>query len=143
MAVTISLYNHTASKFADGSFAVGDTYTINLYTALTFDATNTTLASVVGTQVSTAFGYTQDAKNLASVAVNIVTTNDANFDAADVQWTASGGAIAAAKALIYNNTDANDPPVAYIDLDGSQSAGDGTTFNIVWSASGIVTFTVT
>jgi hypothetical protein len=33
--------------------------------------------------------------------------------------------------------------VAYIDLDGSQSAGDGTTFNIVWSASGIVTFTVT
>ena len=145
MPVTISLYNHTASKFADGSFAVGDTYTINLYTVLSFDATATTKAAAESgaTQVSTAFGYTQDAKNLASVAVNIVTTNDANFDAADVQWTASGGAIAAAKALIYNNTDANDPPVAYIDFDGSQSAGDGTTFNIVWSASGIVTFTVT
>jgi hypothetical protein len=37
---------------------------------------------------------------MASVAVNIVTTNDANFDAADVQWTASGGSIAEAKALI-------------------------------------------
>jgi hypothetical protein len=145
MAVTISLYNHTASKFADGSFAVGDTYTINLYTVLSFDATATTKAAAESgaTQVSTAFGYTQDAKNLASVAVSVVTTNDAKFDAADVQWTASGGAIAASKALIYNNTDANDPPVAYIDLDGSQSAGDGTTFNIVWSASGIVTFTVT
>lgn len=145
MAVTISLYNHSAAKFVDGSFAPGDSYKINLYTTLAFDATATTKAAAESgaTQVATANGYTQDTKTLANVAVSTVTTNDAKFDADDVQWSASGGSIAAAKALIYNDTDANDPPVAYIDLDGTQTAGDGTTFNVVWNASGIVTFTVT
>ena len=144
MAVTISLYNHTAAKFADGSFAVGDSYVINLYTAFTFDATATTKAGAESgaTQVSTAFGYTQNAKTLTGVTVTTVTTNDATFDAGDVTWTASGGSITASYALIYNDTDANDPPVAYINLDGSQSAGDTTEFKIIWNASGIVTFTV-
>ena len=145
MPATISLYNHTASKFADGSFIAGDTYKINLYTTLTFDATATTKAAAESgaTQVSTAFGYTQDTKTLAGVATSVATTNDAKFDADDVTWSASGGSITASKALIYNDTDTNDPPVAYIDFDGSQSAGTGTDFVITWNASGIVTFTVT
>lgn len=144
MAVTISLYNHTAAKFADGSFAVGDTYKVNLYTTLTFDATATTKAAAESgaTQVATANGYTQDDKALAGLAVTTVTTNDAKLDADDVTWTASGGSIAASKALVYNDTDANDPPVAYIDLDGTQTAGAGTDFKLVWDAAGIVTFTV-
>jgi len=145
MPVTISLYNHTASKFADGSFIAGDTYKINLYTTLSFDATATTKAAAESgaTQVSTAFGYTQDTKTLSGVTTSVATTNDAKFDADDVTWTASGGSITASKALIYNDTDTNDPPVAYIDFDGSQSAGTGTDFVITWNASGIVTFTVT
>lgn len=145
MAVTISLYNHTAQKFADGSFAVGDTYKVNLYSAFSFDATDTTktLAESGGTQLATNFGYTQDSKTLASVAVNLVSTNDAAFDAADVTWTASGGDIGpAVGALIYNDTDANDPPVAYVDFGASETAVNGTDFKILWNASGIVTFTV-
>lgn len=145
MAVTISLYNHTAAKFADGSFAVGDTYKVNLYTTLTFDATATTktAAESGATQVATANGYTQNDKALTGLAVTTVTTNDAKLDADDVTWTASGGSITASKALIYNDTDTNDPPVAYIDFDGSQSAGSGTDFKIIWNASGIITWTVT
>lgn len=145
MAVTISLYNHTAAKFADGSFAVGDTYKVNLYTTLTFDATATTktAAETGATQVATANGYTQNDKALTGLAVTTVTTNDAKLDADDVTWTASGGSITASKALIYNDTDTNDPPVAYIDFDGSQSAGSGTDFKIIWNASGIITWTVT
>lgn len=144
MAVTISLYNHTAAKFADGSFAVGDTYKVTLYSAFSFDAADATKtdAESGGTQLSTANGYTQDDKSLANVAVTTVTTNDAKFDADDVTWTASGGSIAAMGALIYNDTDTNDPPVAWIDFDGTQTAGDGTDFKIIWNASGIVTFTV-
>lgn len=145
MAVTISLYNHTAAKFADGSFAVGDTYKVNLYTTLTFDATATTktAAETGATQVATANGYTQNDKALTNLTVTTVTTNDAKLDADDVTWTASGGSITASKALIYNDTDTNDPPVAYIDFDGSQSAGSGTDFKIIWNASGIITWTVT
>lgn len=143
MAVTITLFDHTAQKFADGSFAVGDTYKVNLYSAFTLDTTATTktAAETGGTQLSTANGYTQNDKTLASVVVN-KTGNDAAFDAADVTWTASSGSIAALGALIYNDTDTNDPPVAYIDFDGTQTAGDGTDFKIIWNASGIVTFTV-
>ena len=142
MAVTISLYNHSAARFADGSNAVGDTYKAKLLTAATFDATHTTLAATGGTEATTATGYTAGGAALTGVAVTTVTTNDAKFDANDVTWTASGGAITASYAILYNDTDANDPPVAFIDFGGSESAGDGTDFKIIWNASGIFTFTV-
>lgn len=142
MAVSISLYNHTAKLFADGSNAVGDTYKVKLLTAATFDASHTTLAATGGTETTGANGYTTGGQALANVAVTTVTTNDAKFDADDLTWSASGGSISASYAIIYNDTDTNDPPLAFIDFDGSQSAGDGTDFKIVWNASGIFTFTV-
>jgi len=143
MAVSISLYNHTAKLFADGSLAVGDTYKVKLLSAATFDASHTTLAATGGTEATSGTGYTSGGQALANVAVTTVTTNDAKFDADDVTWTASGGSITASYAIVYNDTDADDPPIAFIDFDGSQSAGDGTDFKIVWNASGIFTFTVT
>ena len=142
MAVTISLYNHTAQLFASGANLAADTYKVKLYASATFNAANTTLASITGTEATTGTGYTAGGQTLAGVAVTTVTTNDAKFDANDVTWTASGGSITAAYAVIYNDTDANDPPIAFIDFDGSQSAGDGTDFKIVWNANGIFTFTV-
>lgn len=142
MPVTISLYNHTPQRFASGANAVGDTYKVKLLTAATFDATHTTLAATGGTEVANANGYITGGATLANVAVTTVTTNDAMFDADDVTWTASGGAIAASYAILYNDTDANDPPVAFIDFGGSESAGAGTDFKIVWNAAGIVSFTV-
>lgn len=141
MAVTISLYNHTAKRFADGSNAAGDTYKVKLLSAGTFDATNTTLTATGGTEVS-GNGYTAGGATLANVAVTTVTTNDAKFDADDVVWSASGGSIAAVAAIIYNSTDSNSPPVAFVDFGGTETAGDGTDFKIVWNASGIFTFTV-
>jgi hypothetical protein len=142
VAITISLYNHTAKRFAEGTNAVGDTYKVKLLSAATFNATHTTLAGTGGTEATTGTGYTAGGATLSNVAVTTVTTNDAKFDADDVTWTASGGAITASYGIIYNDTDTDDPPVAFIDFDGSQSAGDGTDFKILWDASGIVTFTV-
>lgn len=144
MAVTISLYNHTPRRCADGSNLASDSYLINLYTAATFDATATTktAAESGATQVATGNGYTQDTKTLSSVSISTVTTNDAMFDAADVTWAASGGSIAAAKAIIFNATDSN-APVAFIDFGGTETAGDGTDFLIAWNASGIIAFTYT
>jgi hypothetical protein len=141
VAVTVSLYNHTAKRFADGSNAVGDIYKVMLCSAATFNATNTTLAGITKTEIS-GNGYTAGGATLTNVVVNTVTTNDAAFDADDATWTASGGAITASYGILYNDTDANDPPLALIDFDGSQSAGDTTQFKIVWNASGIFTFTV-
>lgn len=143
MAVTISLYNHTAKRFAEGTNASGDTYKVKLLTAATFSASHTTLAATGGTETTNGNGYTTGGQALQNVSVTTVTTNDAKFDADDLTWSASGGPITAAYGIIYNDTDTDDPPVAFIDFDGSQSAGDGTDFKIVWNASGIVTFTVT
>jgi len=138
----ISLYNHTAKLFADGSNAVADTYKVMLCTAATFSAANTTLAGVTKTEVASGNGYTTGGATLANVTVTTVTTNDAVFDADDATWTASGGSITASYGILYNDTDANDPPLAFIDFGGSQSAGDTTQFKVVWNASGIVSFTV-
>ena len=143
MAVTISLYDHTAKRFAEGTNAVGDTYKLMLCTAATFNATNTTLAGITKTEVTNANGYTTGGATLGSVAVTTVTTNDAKFDAADVSWGATGSGITASYAILYNDTDTNDPPVAFIDIGGSESAAAGTNFIIVWNASGIFTWTVT
>jgi hypothetical protein len=142
MAVTISLYNHTARLFAAGENAEGDTYKLKLYSAATFDAADTTLVGITGTEATTGTGYDAGGQALDNVSVTTVTTNDAKFDADDVTWTAAGGSIDAAFGVIYNDTDAGDPPLAFIDFDGTQSAGDTTDFKVVWNANGIFTFTV-
>lgn len=142
MAVTVSLYNHSAARFASGANAEGDTYKVKLLTAASFDATHTTLAATGGTEVANGNGYTTGGATLANVAVTTVTTNDAKFDADDVSWTASGAALSASYGILYNDSDTNDPPVAFLDFGSSQSAGDGTDFKIVWNASGIFTWTV-
>lgn len=142
MPATISLYNHTARRFADGSNVAGDTYKLKLLSAATFDASHATLSETGGTEATTGTGYTAGGKALTNVVIETVTTNDARFDADDLTWTASGGSLTASYGILYNDTDSNDPPVAFIDFGGSQSAGDGTDFKVVWNASGIVTFTV-
>lgn len=143
MAVTISLYNHTAKRFGSGENAVGDTYKVKLLTAATFDATHTTLAATGGTEVANANGYTTGGATLSGVAVTTITTNDAKFDADDVTWSASGGSITASYGILYDDSDTDDPPVAFIDFGGSETASSGTDFLIVWNASGIFTWTVT
>jgi len=140
--VTISLYNHTAKLFADGSNAAGDTYKVRLMSAATFNATHTTLAATNGTEVANGNGYITGGATLSGVTVATTTTNDATFDANDVTWSASGGSISAVAAILYNDSDTNDPPLAFIDFGGTETAGDGTDFKIVWNASGIFTFTV-
>lgn len=139
---TISLYNHTARRFAAGDNAVTDTYRVALFSAATFNAANVNLADVTGTQLATANGYTAGGQALTNVEVNTVTTNDAAFDADNAVWTADGGPITASYAVLYNDTDANDPLVAFIDFEGEESAGDGTDFIVAWNASGILAFTV-
>ena len=139
---TISLYNHTAARFLSGANAVADTYKVALFSAATFDATDVNLADVTGTQLAEENGYTSGGEALTGVEVAIVNTNDAAFLADNVVLGADGGPITASYAILYNDSDASDPLVAFIDFEGEQSAGDGTDFIIAWNASGIFTLTV-
>ncbi len=145
MAVTIRLYDHTPLRFINGANAASDTYIINLYSALTFTSTDATKAAAEtgATQLSTANGYTQDTKALTGMAITATGSpaNDVKLDADDVSWTASGGDIGPARyALVYNNTDTDKPPVAFIDFGENKTAGSGTPFNITWHTNGIITW---
>lgn len=143
MAITITAYNHTAARFASGANASSDTYKVKLLTSATFNATHTTLAATGGTEVAAANGYSTGGVTLTNVAVTTVTTNDAKFSADNIALAATGGSITASYGILYNDTDTDDPPVAFIDFDGSKTATNGLAFNIVWNASGIFTWTLT
>lgn len=145
MAVTISLYDHTVLRFANGANAAADAYKVELLNdSATFTAAHTQKTQVdnAGAYEVYGNGWTQGGETLANVAISGADTNDAKFDADDVAVTASGGAIGPAyKALLYNATDANSPPVAFIDFGAAKTADATTDFKVTWNASGIVTFT--
>lgn len=142
MAVTISLYNHTARRFADGSNAATDTYKLMLCTAAIFDAADATLAGITKTEVAAGNGYTTGGEALVGVSVTTAGVNGARFNAVDVTWEADGGPITAEYAILYNDSDTDDPPVAFIDFGKEESAGDGTDFLVVWNPDGIFTWSV-
>lgn len=146
MAVTISVYNQAARRFADGSESPSDTYKVMLCTAATFNAGDGAIDNVTKTEVAAANGYTAGGTTLTNVAVTTINTNGAKFDADDATWTATTGPISAAYAILYNATDGAlgsfFPPVAFIDFGGTESAGAGTDFLIVWDTNGIFTWTV-
>jgi len=101
-------------------------------------ATHTTKAHLTN-QLSTANGYTQDTKALASKTWAL-SSGTITWDAADITWTASGGSIGPARyCAIYDDTDASDSLVGLVDFGEDKTAGDGTDFKIVWNASGIFT----
>ena len=142
MAITTSLYNHTAALFASGDINDVDDFRLMLCTAATFNAADTTLAGITKTEVATANGYIAGGKILSNVVVSTVTTNDASFDADDVTWTASGGSIAASYGILYNDSLSSDEPLLFIDFGGTQTAVDGADFVVIWNANGIFSFTV-
>jgi hypothetical protein len=139
---TISLYDHTRLRFANGANSASDTYRVKLFTAATFNATHTTETAAGGTEVAAANGYVANGVVLTGVTIAAVNTNEARFDANDATWNATGAGITASYARLYNDTDSGDPPVAFIDFNGPITAIADTQLKIIWDATGIVTFKV-
>ena len=120
----------------------GHSFKINLYlsTSNANTLSGTATPAALTNQVATAFGYTQNTK-----AVTITTANSSGTITIDETtnpvWTASGGAITARFAVIYDDTHADDIPVFVCLLDTAPAdvtATDTNTFTITMSASGLV-----
>jgi hypothetical protein len=137
---TISLYNHTRLRFANGTNSASDTYRVRLLTAATFDATHTTETAAGGTEVAAGNGYVANGVVLTGVNIATVNTNEARFDANDATWNATGAGISANYARLYNDTKSGKPPVAFIDFEDTVTAIPDTQLKIIWDATGIVTF---
>lgn len=136
MAITVSVYNHTARLFQSGVNPPSSTYKLMICSAATFNAADTTLAGVTKTEVS-GNGYTAGGATLANVAVTTANTNGSKFTADNVAITASGGTLSGSFGILYNNTASGSPPLAFIDFGGTISATAGTQFQVNWNAAGI------
>lgn len=76
-------------------------------------------------------------KTLASKAVNVNDTSDrAEFDAADLTWTAISAGTAAACVVVHETTaDADSELIAY--LDPSDIVTNGGDYTIAWPSTGL------
>lgn len=128
----LTVYNHTTRLIRAGLVTPSSTLIINLYSVLPVNATATTKAAAESgaTQIATANGYVRDAKTITGLAATTVTTNDAQFAGTQILWTASGGNIAAAFAMIYCDSLTDDPPLYRYDFEGTITAPNGIPFVI-------------
>lgn len=143
MAITTSIYDHTLTKIANGTFLPSHDYVVNLYSAFTFSASATTkvAAETGATQLTTQYGYTQDSKIISGWTVT-QSGNDVVIDASDVVWTVSTAILTASSALIYNSSVTDSPPLLWVNFGESISSPPGDEYRIVWNNSGIIRITI-
>jgi hypothetical protein len=133
MAVTVTVSNHFKyqkdKKLIDMSSDVFKVILMNSSFAFDKDA-HAVLADVTASQLSTGYGYTQNAKELE----NPVTTEDDANDCAktvwdDVVWTAAGGDIGpTGSAIIYDDTTSDDTIFCCIDFGTDYTIPDTASF---------------
>jgi hypothetical protein len=139
------LYENAKELIARGQIDLdSDIFKINLYLS-TSNANDLTLANAfladLTFQVATAFGYTQSTKAVTlalSEAAGVVTVDETT----NPVWTASGGAITARFAVIYDDTHASKAALCVCLLDTTPadvSATDGNTLTITQAVSGLFT----
>lgn len=132
---TISFYNHTRKLYANQEIDV-DALKVMLLLDHTFDATDDDVSEDIAGDEVFGFGWDEGGEPVGSEVISIVATSGAMLDAADVEVTATGGAIGPADgAVVYDAT--SDKPLWYIDFEGEETAGEGTQFRIVWNVNGI------
>lgn len=138
MAVTIDAYDQLVEIMSDGTMDMDtDTFKmILLNNSHTRTVTNTLLTQVNTNEIANANGYVTGGATLTSVTF-AHTTGSVKWDSADVTWTATGGAITAYHAVIYDDTVTSPADALCVDInfDGVQTAGDTTNFVVAPNAA--------
>ena len=139
-------FNTFREYLADGTVDLdGDTFKMILVlSAWTPNAETDSVYADIVNEHANGNGYTTGGVVVAATWTR--STSTVTFDVADASWTASGGAITARYAVIYDDTPSSpaDPLVAYSLLDNSPadvSAADGIVFKVQINASGVFTLT--
>lgn len=123
-----------------------DTIKAVLMASYTYAATHQYMSDVLaaGTQ-ATGTGYTAGGQTLTGVSWSR-SGNVYTFDCADPVWSATGGSLSAAYLVIVDTTpgtDATNPVIGYVNLDGAGGTVTATdaSFTVTVNASGLLRFT--
>lgn len=136
MAVSAHVYPSALERLLKATIDL-DTHTIKIALLdgdAAFDATDNEFADVSGDEIPSADGYIAGGATLASAAV-AVTDGVAAVDFANAAWPES--TIATSNAVIYDDTVAGDPLIAFIDFDGEITSVAG-TFTVAFDADGVL-----
>lgn len=129
---TTRQYNHTARKFLAQQVSLTSLKVMLLAAGTTFNATHTTLNQVAGaghTAEVANGGWAVGGQAFANCAVTTVTTDDARLAGDDIRVRATGGIIGPASALVvYDDADASDAPLFFVEFSEPVYAGEGTDF---------------
>ena len=143
----------TAGDFVAAGFIAGNTITISNTTnnnaTVTIDTVTATTITVVETgtlvaetgtsariesndELASANGYLQNSTALGAATITDNTSaGSVDITFPTVSWTASGGDIGATPgAIVYDDTNADDVIVGYLDFGGEQTAANGSDFTI-------------
>lgn len=127
MAITVNRYDHTIHRFVTGANAAGDTYKLLLCSALTFNASHTTLAGITYTEIANGNGYTTGGATLTCTVAKDTATDRVTLTFAATNWTSS--TITAAGAVVYKSrggASSADELVFYNDFGGNVSSSNAT-----------------
>lgn len=141
------LFNNVKEYIGDGTIDLDSDvfHMILVGSGYTEDLTDDTYADVSANELAEANGYETGGKVITATWTQ-PTAGTAMFDCDDQQWTASGGAITARRAIIVHNAAGSGDPqstdklVATCLLDATPadvSASDGGTFTVAINANGI------
>ena len=134
----MDFYNHTRKLFAAGEVNEANLKVMLVGGSYTFAATETALTAITSAEAS-GNGWTAGGETIANSAITAEGAN-AKLDGDDISVTATGGEIGPATALVVVDATSSNPLFHYA-FPSTQSAGDGTPFNVNWNAAGIATWT--
>lgn len=124
--------NHAAS----GKFKV-----MFLTAGYTFSNEHSVESQLTANEATGTGGYTVGGEDIANITFTLAASGTATFDGDNVIVTASGGDLSARYMAVIASVAASSdrrPVMFLIDPGQVETAGAGTTFNINWSADGIV-----
>lgn len=143
MAVTINFYpSFKQGVLTEEHNVLTDTLKVVLLgTGGGYSTAHDQLADISAAELANGNGYATGGQALASRTLTLSSGN-AVFDGNDTEWVASGAAITAHHAVIYNDTVTGDELVAHLNFGtGGVTVPDGGTLRIKYNALGIFKLT--
>lgn len=142
-ADALVFYDIFSEAIADGTHDLdNDTIRVALFTSSYTPSAAHTAYSGLTNEVANGNGYTTGGEALTSVQWNQA-SGTATFDAADTEWTATGGSIVCRYAVLYNaDAGGSNDLIGYILLDNTPAdvtVTDTNTLTLQWNGSGIFT----